>query len=82
VRVNAVCPGIIETPMQDAIDQQTAHVTGQTPAEIRASRVSRIPLGHIGGGADVAAMVSFLLGPDASYLTGQALNVDGGILTY
>ena len=82
VRVNAVCPGIIETPMQDAIDQQTARVTGETPAEIRASRVSRIPLGHIGEGADVAAVVSFLLSPDSRYLTGQALNVDGGILTY
>lgn len=82
VRVNAVCPGIIETPMQDAVDEQIARVTGQGAGEIRASRVERVPLGYIGKGADVAAIVSFLVGPDSGYMTGQALNADGGILTY
>lgn len=82
VRVNAVCPGIIETPMQHVVDQSIANVTGQTPEEIRASRVSRIPLRYVGDGADVAAIVSFLLGPDSRYMTGQALNADGGILNY
>jgi NAD(P)-dependent dehydrogenase (short-subunit alcohol dehydrogenase family) len=82
VRVNAVCPGIIETPMQDAVDRNIAQVTGQNPAEIRTSRTSRIPLHYVGDGADVAAIVSFLVGPDSRYMTGQALNADGGILTY
>lgn len=82
IRVNAVCPGIIETPMQDVVDREFARVTGQTPAEIRAERMGRIPLGYIGDGADVAAIVSFLLGPDSRYMTGQALNADGGILNY
>jgi len=82
VRVNAVCPGVIATPMQDVVDRAFAAVMGKTPAQVRAERVSRIPVGTIGAPEDVAAMVSFLLGPDAPYLTGQALNVDGGILTY
>jgi len=82
VRVNAVCPGVIATPMQDVVDRAFAAVMGKTPAQVRAERVSRIPVGTIGAPEDVAALVSFLLGPDAHYLTGQALNVDGGILTY
>ena len=82
VRVNAVCPGMIETPMQDVVDREVARLTGQTPAEIRTERNARIPLGYIGDGADAAALVSFLVGPDSRYMTGQALNADGGILTY
>ena len=82
IRVNAVCPGVIETPMQGVVDREIARVTGLPPAEVRRDRVGRIPVGAIGAPEDVAAAVSFLLGPDAHYLTGQALNVDGGLLTY
>ena len=82
VRVNAVCPGMIETPMQDMVDREVARITGQAPSEIRAERNARVPLGYMGDGADVAAIVSFLVGPDSRYMTGQALNADGGILTY
>ena len=82
VRVNAVCPGMIETPMQDMVDREVARITGQEPGEIRIERNARIPLGYIGNGADAAAIVSFLIGPDSRYMTGQALNADGGILTY
>ena len=82
VRVNAVCPGMIETPMQDVVEREVARITGQAPSEIRAERNARVPLGYMGDGADVAAIVSFLVGPDSRYMTGQALNADGGILTY
>jgi len=82
VRVNAVCPGVIETPMQDVVDLEFARVTGQQPSEIRAERMARIPMTRIGEPEDVASVVSFLVGPYSGYMTGQALNVDGGILTY
>jgi NAD(P)-dependent dehydrogenase (short-subunit alcohol dehydrogenase family) len=82
IRVNAVCPGIIATPMQDQVDNEISRVTGKAPAEIRAERVGRIPMGQIGDGDDVASVISFLVGPDSGYMTGQAINVTGGMITY
>lgn len=82
VRVNAVCPGIIETPMQEVVDQEFARVTGKSPEQIRAERMARVPMGQIGAPDEVAAVVSFLAGPDSRYMTGQAINVTGGMITY
>ena len=81
VRVNAVCPGIVATPMQDLVDREFARVTGRTPEEIRAARLARIPLGRVEQPEDVAAVVSFLAGPDSRYITGESIAVSGGILT-
>lgn len=82
VRVNCVCPGVIETPMQDVVDREFSRVTGRPPEAIRSERVGRIPMGHIGTPDQVAALVSFLVGPDSRYMTGQAINVTGGLLMY
>ena len=82
IRINAVCPGVIETPMQEVVDREFARVTNQQPTAIREERMKRIPMAHVGEPADVAEVVSFLVGPGAHYMTGQALNVDGGMLTY
>jgi NAD(P)-dependent dehydrogenase (short-subunit alcohol dehydrogenase family) len=82
VRVNAVCPGVVETPMQDLVDREFARVTGKAPGEIRAERLSRIPMGRIEQPEEVAAVVAFLAGPDSRYMTGQAINVTGGMITY
>jgi meso-butanediol dehydrogenase/(S,S)-butanediol dehydrogenase/diacetyl reductase len=82
IRVNCVCPGVIETPMQDVVDREFARVTGRAPEEIREERVGRIPMGKIGTAEDVASVISFLAGPDSRYMTGQAVNVTGGLLTF
>lgn len=82
IRINAVCPGVIQTDMQDGVDAQFGKLSGRTPEAVRAERLTRIPLGYPGDPAVVAGVVSFLAGNDGRYLTGQALNVDGGILTY
>lgn len=82
VRVNAICPGVIETPMQDLVDSEFGRLMGREPAQVRADRTARIPIGRPGDPDDVAAVVSFLAGPDSGYMTGQALNVTGGMLMY
>jgi NAD(P)-dependent dehydrogenase (short-subunit alcohol dehydrogenase family) len=71
VTVNAVVPGFIrkDDGAHRAID----------PAAL-ASQIARIPLGRIGLPADVAAAVAFLASPDAGYITGQCLHVDGGLV--
>ena len=70
VTVNAVSPGFIET------DMTAEHL----PEAQRAKLIERIPLGKIGTAADVADCVSFLCGPEASYITGQVFRVNGGML--
>jgi NAD(P)-dependent dehydrogenase (short-subunit alcohol dehydrogenase family) len=79
INVNAVCPGIVETEMTRNIHQDRAKVRGITPEESFANILSTIPLGRAQTASDVADVVAFLLSKDASYITGQALNADGGM---
>jgi 3-oxoacyl-[acyl-carrier protein] reductase len=69
IRVNAVCPGIIETEMTAALRQDEARLR---------KSLEEIPQGRLGSPADVVGAVLFLCSPAAAYLTGQAINVDGG----
>ncbi len=78
IRVNAICPGIVETPMWDVIDQQMAEEFGIPKGEFRKQRLGSIPLGRLETAEDVSNAVAFLVSPQAGYITGQALNVDGG----
>src|SRR5262245_26465721 len=82
VRVNAVCPGVVATPMQEVVDREFARVTGRAPEQIRAERAGRIPLGRVEQPEEVADVVAFLVGPDSRYMTGQAINVTGGMITF
>ncbi|MEZ4727936.1 MAG: glucose 1-dehydrogenase [Caldilineaceae bacterium] len=82
ILVNAVCPGIVDTPMWDQIDQAVAERQGAPIGSIKAQMVATIPIGRIEQPEDVANMIAFLVSADAGYLTGQAFNVCGGRIPY
>jgi NAD(P)-dependent dehydrogenase (short-subunit alcohol dehydrogenase family) len=82
VRVNAVCPGLIESPMQDRLVAELAASRGAAREELVAARVATVPLGRMGTPEECAEVVAFLLSPRAAYMTGQAINVTGGQITY
>jgi 3-oxoacyl-[acyl-carrier protein] reductase len=69
ITVNAVCPGFIPTDMTEGI-----------PEQAKATLIDLIPLGRLGTTENIAAAVAFLASDDASYITGQSLVVDGGMV--
>lgn len=79
MRVNAVCPGVVDTPMTSALHDERA-ITTQRPAdESIAAMVSKIPLGVAASPHEIADAIAFLLSDAASHVTGQSLNVCGGL---
>ena len=68
INVNAVAPGFVETDMTDTLSDS-----------VKENLKSQIPLGKIGHPQDIAKTVAFLASPDADYITGQVLSVDGGM---
>lgn len=81
VTVNAVCPGLIDTAFNWKIEEDVGvKQLGLPYGEYLRQRTAGVPLGRIGQPEDVANVVAFLASPNASYLTGQSLNVDGGIV--
>jgi len=68
ITVNCVAPGFIDTDM-----------TKELPEEQREALISQIPLSRLGDPADIAAAVGFLAGPSAAYITGETINVNGGM---
>jgi NAD(P)-dependent dehydrogenase (short-subunit alcohol dehydrogenase family) len=79
ITVNAICPGVVDTKMTRAIHQQKALIDHITAEESFAEQAAQIPLGRIASPEEIAETVSFLLSPAAAYITGQALNVCGGL---
>jgi NAD(P)-dependent dehydrogenase (short-subunit alcohol dehydrogenase family) len=82
--VNAVCPGTVNTDRLNYWEQEQARAKG-VPAEgfrrqIVANSAKATPLGRVAESEDVANLVAFLASDDASFITGQAYNVNGGTL--
>jgi len=69
ITVNAVAPGYIETEMTKGLDEST-----------KQNYLNKIPLGRFGKAEEVAKLVLFLVSKDASYITGQVINIDGGLV--
>ncbi|MBC7386757.1 MAG: 3-oxoacyl-ACP reductase FabG [Cryobacterium sp.] len=70
INVNAVAPGLINTQMTQAI-----------PAEVKEKFIAKIPLRRMGNPEDIAAVIAFLASDEANYITGQCIQVDGGLTT-
>jgi 2-keto-3-deoxy-L-fuconate dehydrogenase len=79
IRANAICPGTIESPSLEERIRAQAQATGKSPAEIERAFVERQPMGRLGRPSEVAALAVFLASDEASYITGQAHLVDGGM---
>ncbi len=78
IRVNAVAPGVIDTPMWDVVDAQFAALERKPVGQKKREVGEAVPLGRMGVPADVADPCVFLASDDARYITAQTLNVDGG----
>lgn len=70
INVNAVAPGLIDTQMTQAI-----------PAEVKEKFIGKIPMRRMGKPDDIAAIITFLVSDEANYITGQCIQVDGGLTT-
>ncbi|MEG2644952.1 MAG: SDR family oxidoreductase, partial [Enterococcus sp.] len=79
ILVNAVCPGIIETEMKQRERVEGGTLRGMSAEAVRQEDISQVPLGRTGTPQDVANVVLFLSSPLASYMTGQSINVTGGM---
>jgi len=82
VRVNAICPGIIDTPMQEQVVAGVAARRGMTTAELSAARNRTVPLGRSASADECAGAIWFLLSDESGYMTGQAINYTGGLVMW
>jgi len=82
IRVNAVCPGNVDTKMFHALVQQVASTKKKSPDEVLQELLSTVPLNRLARPDEIASVIAFLASDDASYMTGQAINITGGALVH
>lgn len=80
IRVNAISPGITDTPMQEKVLRQVSELRGLSYDDLSTNRVKLVPLARSAPAAEMAGVVVFLLSDPASYITGQTIYVDGGYI--
>jgi 3-oxoacyl-[acyl-carrier protein] reductase len=81
IRVNSIAPGKIDTARSRSVDERRAAAENVPIEEVRARSSSSIPLGRYGDAAEFGRVAAFLLSPAASYVSGAAIQVDGGYVT-
>lgn len=80
VTVNAICPGFVETDMLDELKAQASQSAGMSMEDFEKSALSRVPLGRMMKPQEIAAMAVFLASEDAAGITGQSIQIDGGMV--
>ena len=81
IRINAVCPGFVKTSMQEREVAWEAKLRSLTKEEVIKEYISQTPLGRLEDPNDVAKVVLFLASKQSDFMTGQAINVTGGVYT-
>jgi acetoin reductase-like protein len=80
VTVNAICPGVVDTPMWKQIDLEWTQIDGRPSGSAWQDRIRGIPMGRPETPDDLTGMAVFLASADSDYITGQAYNVDGALV--
>lgn len=80
IRVNAICPGLIMTDMQDLRIQTESEVFGNSYVKTKMRLAGTVPMQRLGTAGEVADLAVYLASNQSSYITGQAVNIGGGLL--
>lgn len=78
--VNAMCPGLVETDMWKQMDREWTALQGLPEGEAWKARIANVPMGRPQRASDVADLALFLASPASDYMTGQSINIDGGLM--
>jgi len=80
INVNAICPGYVDTDMERNLEIQQAKAESKTFEEVQNSYISKIPFGRMGQPEDIAKVAIFLGSSNSDYMTGQSINICGGVI--
>jgi D-sorbitol dehydrogenase (acceptor) len=78
INVNAIAPGVVDTPFWEFVDREFARYTGAAPGETKRKAGEAVPFGRMGRPEDYTGIAVFLASDDAAYIVAQTYGVDGG----